>query len=241
MAQQQVAVVAGVGVGLGKALANRFAGDGYETVIAARNKKTLDKIAKDIGGGGGSVHVVPTDLCEPAAIEALFVEADRVGTLGVAIFNAGPFHMQPLLEVEPKTFEDIWRINCLAGFLVGQAAARRMVPNKKGTIIFTGATASLKGGAQFVAFAAAKAGLRSVAQSMARSLGPQGIHVAHVVNDGMIDMPENWQEMRDYMESLPPDGIMKPDAIAETYFALHRQDPTAWTFEADLRPGPESF
>ncbi len=240
MAQPQVAVIAGVGVGLGKALAHRFAKAGFETVIAARNKKTLDKIAKDIGGDG-SIHVVPTDLCEPAAVEALFGEADKVGTLGVAVFNAGPFHMQPLLDVEPKTFEDIWRINCFAGFLVGQAAARRLVPNKKGTIIFTGATASLRAGAQFVAFAAAKAGLRSVAQSMARCFGPQGIHVAHVVNDGMIDMPENWEEMPDYMKSLPPDGIMKPDAIAETYFVLHQQDPTAWTFEADLRPGPESF
>jgi NAD(P)-dependent dehydrogenase (short-subunit alcohol dehydrogenase family) len=240
MAEQQVAVVAGVGVGLGKALAGRFAKAGFETVIAARNQKTLDQIAEDIAGGG-AVHVVPTDLCEPAAVEALFGEADRLGTLGVAIFNAGPFHLQPLLDVEPKTFEDIWRINCFAGFLVGQAAAKRMVPNKKGTIIFTGATASLRGGADFVAFAAAKAGLRSVAQSMARCFGPQGIHVAHVVNDGMIDMPENWEEMPDYMESQPPDGIMKPDAIAQTYFALHQQDRTAWTFEADLRPGTESF
>jgi NAD(P)-dependent dehydrogenase (short-subunit alcohol dehydrogenase family) len=241
MAEKNVAVVAGVGVGLGKAIAQRFAKAGFDTVIASRNKKTLDQIAGDIGGGKGTVHVVPTDLCEPDAVTALFEEADKIGTLGVAVFNAGPFHMQPLLEIEPKTFEDILRINCFAGFLVGQAAARRMVPNHKGTIIFTGATASLRGGAQFAAFAAAKAGLRSLAQSMARSLGPQGIHVAHIVNDGVIDMPENWEQMRDYMESLPPQGIMKPDSIAESYFALHQQEQTAWTFELDLRPGVESF
>ena len=241
MADKQVAIVAGVGEGLGKAVANRFAKAGFDTVIAARNKKILDQIAEDIGGNQGAIHVVPTNLCEPDAVMTLFGEADKIGTLGVAVFNAGPFHIQPLLEVEPQTFEDIWRINCFAGFLVGQAAARRMVPNKTGTIIFTGATGSLRGGAQFVAFAAAKAGLRSVAQSMARSFGPQGIHVAHVVNDGMIDMPENWELMRDYMKSLPPEGIMKPDSIAETYFALHQQERTAWTFELDLRPGVESF
>jgi len=241
MPDKQVAVIAGVGVGLGKAIARRFAKAGFDTVIAARNKKTLDQIAHEIGDIGGAVHVVPTDLCEPDAVSALFEEAKKIGTLDVAVFNAGPFHMQPFLDHEPQTFEDIWRINCFAGFLVGQAAARPMVLNKRGSIIFTGATASLRGGAQFAAFAAAKAGLRSLAQSMARSLGSQGVHVAHIVNDGVIDMPENWEHMRDYMESLPPEGIMKPDSIAESYFALHQQEQTAWTFELDLRPSVESF
>jgi NAD(P)-dependent dehydrogenase (short-subunit alcohol dehydrogenase family) len=240
MTDKKVAVIAGAGEGVGKALAQRFMQGGFETVIAARDREKLDRIAKDLASEG-TLHVVPADLTEPEAVKALFDAAAGHGAIGAVVCNAAMVHFQPILEVEPETFEQIWRIDCLAGFLVGQEAARRMVPNKKGSIIYTGATASVRGAASFVAFAAAKAGLRSVAQSMARSLGPEGIHVAHVVIDGVIDTPANWEKMPDHMNSLKDQRLMKPVSIAEACFALHQQEQSAWSFEIDLRPAAESF
>ena len=240
MTDKKVAVIAGAGEGLGKALAQRFMQVGFETVIAARDREKLDRIAKDLANEG-ALHVVPTDLSKPNAVKALFDTAAGHGTLDAVVSNAAMVHFQPILEVEPETFEQVWRINCLAGFLVGQEAARRMVPNKQGSIIFSGATASVRGAAAFVAFAAAKGGLRSVAQSMARSLGKEGIHVAHVVIDGVIDTPANWKRMPDHMNSLKDQRLMNPVAIAEACFALHKQEKSAWSFEIDLRPAAESF
>lgn len=240
MTDKKVAIIAGAGEGLGKALAQRFMQDGFETVIAARDREKLDRIAKDLGGEG-TIHAVASDLTEPDAVKALFDTAASHGKIGAVVSNAAMVHFQPILEVEPETFEQIWRIDCLAGFLVGQEAARRMVPNKEGSIIYTGATASIRGAANFVAFAAAKAGLRSVAQSMARSLGPEGIHVAHVVIDGVIDTPGNWERMPDHMNSLKDQRLMNTASIADVCFALHQQEKSAWSFEIDLRPAAESF
>jgi len=138
-------------------------------------------------------------------------------------------------------FEKVWRLGCYAGFLVGREAARHMVPRGQGSIIFTGATASLRGAAQFAAFAAAKGGVRQVAQAMARELGPQGIHVASVIIDGMIDSPRVRERFPERAAQLPRDGMLKPDDIAETYWQLHQQPRDAWTFEVDLRPWAERF
>lgn len=241
MADQSVAVIAGVGDGLGSAVARRFAKAGHLTVLVARKRDRLERIADEIRGQGGAAEVAPTDLRDEAQIRDLFEKVGGLGPLGVTVFNAGAQHRQDPLEVESAMFEKVWRLGCHAGFMVGQAAARLMVGQGHGTIIFTGATASVRGGADFVAFAAAKAGLRSVAQSMARALGPRGVHVCHVVIDGVIDMPAIHERFPDLAASLPEDGMLSTAAIAETYHALHCQERSAWSFEVDVRPWSEPF
>lgn len=236
-----VAVIAGVGDGLGQAVAHRFAKAGYNTILVARKRERLERIAEEIRTAGGAAVVEPTDLRDAQAVRDLFTRAAALGPLEVAVFNAGAQHHQDLLEVEPDMFEKVWRLGCFAGFVVGREAASHMVPKGRGTILFTGATASIRGGADFVTFAAAKAGLRSVAQSMARSLGPKGVHVAHIVVDGVIDMPAIHERFPDIAASVPEDGLLSTDAIAETYYAVHAQHRSAWTFEVDVRPWSELF
>jgi NAD(P)-dependent dehydrogenase (short-subunit alcohol dehydrogenase family) len=231
----ETAVVVGVGPGLGAALVRTFARERYTVVAAARAASALPtfKNRSDVG------RVVPIDCdaTEQADVERVFESAAALGPLGVAIFNAGAFMRQSVLEAEPAEFERCWRVGCFAGYLVGRAAARRMVEHGAGTILFTGATASLRGGAGFVNLASPKFGLRAVAQSMARELGPKGIHVAHVVIDGQIR-----SERYAHLEGeRGPDSLLEPDAIAASYLALHRQHRSAWTHEIDLRPWSEKF
>lgn len=239
--QGPVAVIAGVGDGLGQAVARRFAKAGLNTVLVARKRERLERIADKIRRAGGTAVVEPTDLRDNQAVQDLFTRAATLGPVEVAVFNAGAQHRQNLLDVDPDMFEKVWRLGCLAGFVVGREAASHMVPNGRGTILFTGATASIRGGADFVTFAAAKAGLRSVAQSMARSLGPKGVHVAHIVIDGVIDMPAIHERFPDLAASASEDGLLSCDAIAETYYAVHAQHRSAWTFEVDIRPWSEAF
>lgn len=236
-----LALVAGVGDGLGKAAARRFAKAGHTAVLVARKEEKLRRIAGEIEAEGGKAVVKPADLRHGDQIEAVFEETASLGRLDAVVFNAGAQHRQPFLEIEPAMFEKVWRLGCYAGFAVGRAAARQMVEHGKGTIIFTGATSAIRGGAEFTAFAAAKAGLRSVAQSMARSLGPRGIHVCHVIVDGVIDMPAIHERFPELIASLPEGGMLEPDAIAETYYALHCQDRSAWALEVDVRPWCERF
>jgi NAD(P)-dependent dehydrogenase (short-subunit alcohol dehydrogenase family) len=237
-----VAVVVGVGEGLGYALGQRFAAAGYQVALAARSAERLERLAEAIMESGGQAFALPTDACEERAVMQLFETLENEhGPVEVAVFNAGGIFRSPIAELPSDMFETMWRINCYAGFLVGREAARRMAPRAKGTILFTGATASLRGGAQFAAFAAAKSGLRAVAQSMARELGPQGIHVAHVVIDGMIDTPAARGRFPERAATLGEDGMLAPEAIAETFFRIHEQPRSAWTFETDLRPWAEKF
>lgn len=241
MTEKPVALIAGVGDGLGQAVAHRFAKAGHNTILVARKRERLERIADEIRRAGGAAVVEPTDLRDTEAVQDLFARAATRGPLEVVVFNAGAQHRQDLLDVEPDMFEKVWRLGCLAGFVVGREAASYMVPNRRGTILFTGATASIRGGADFVTFAAAKAGLRSVAQSMARSLGPKGVHVAHIVVDGVIDMPAIHDRFPDLAASAPEDGLLSCDAIAETYYGVHAQHRSAWTFEVDVRPWSEAF
>jgi NAD(P)-dependent dehydrogenase (short-subunit alcohol dehydrogenase family) len=237
-----VALVAGVGEGLGGAIARRFARGGHPTVLVARNADRLARIAAGIEAAGGRGIAYVADLREESAVAKLFddVEAE-IGPIDVAVFNTGANYRASILDTPADMFEKVWRLGCYAGFLVGREAARHMVPRGQGSIIFTGATASLRGAAQFAAFAAAKGGVRQVAQAMARELGPQGIHVASVIIDGMIDSPRVRERFPERAAQLPPDGMLKPDDIAETYWQLHRQPRDAWTFEVDLRPWAERF
>jgi NAD(P)-dependent dehydrogenase (short-subunit alcohol dehydrogenase family) len=237
-----VAVIAGVGEGLGFALGRRFAQAGYNVALAARTADRLARLAGEIQKAGHKAIPVPTDLREEQEVLALFdaLESEH-GPVEVAVYNAGANFRASILETPADMFEKIWRLGCYAGFLFGREAARRMSPRGRGTILFTGATASVRGGAHFAAFAAAKNGLRALAQSMARELGPKGIHVAHVVIDGMIDTAAVRSRFPDRVKDLGPEAMLAPDAIAELFFQIHAQPRSAWTMEADLRPYGEKF
>ena len=237
-----VALVAGVGDGLGGAVAKRFAREGHPTVLVARNAERLARIVGEIAQAGGRGIAYVADLREEATVAKLFddVEAE-IGPIDVAVFNAGANYRASILDTPADMFEKVWRLGCYAGFLVGREAARHMVPRGQGTILFTGATASVRGAASFAAFAAAKGGVRQVAQAMARELGPQGIHVASVIVDGMIDSPRVRARFAERIAELPPDGLLRPADIAEVYWQIHQQPRSAWSFEVDVRPWAEKF
>jgi NAD(P)-dependent dehydrogenase (short-subunit alcohol dehydrogenase family) len=238
---QEIAVVVGVGPGLGWALAKRFATAGMPTAVAARSRDKLTRlIERNDGAGTATDRIKPyaCDATKPADVAALFdAVRNELGAPGVVVFNAGAFEHASILDITPESFERCWRVGCFGGFLVGQAAARVMVAQGAGTILYTGATAALRGSAAFANLAVPKFGLRALAQSMARELGPRGVHVAHVIIDGQIDS----ERYRDARANRAPDALLPPDAIAENYYQLHRQPRGAWTHELDLRPWVEKF
>jgi NAD(P)-dependent dehydrogenase (short-subunit alcohol dehydrogenase family) len=230
-------LVAGAGQGLGKAMAKRFAREGYAVALAARNKERLSALAAEIDAAA-----FPADLTSENEVANLFRQVEtRLGTIEAVAFIAATRVQGPFAELSAADFENVWRQSCLSGFLVGREAARAMLPRARGSVIFTGASGSTRGRAHFAAFAAAKGGLRFMAQSMARELGPKGIHVATVLIDGAIASERMWRDHRDRMEKLGADGALDPDAIAETYWQIHNQPRSAWTHEADLRPWKEAF
>lgn len=220
-----VAVVVGAGPGLGAAVARRFAQAGMAVAVARRNSETLGDLATEIGG-----RAYACDAADGPAVEDMFAAVTGdLGTPALAVFNAGAYRPGGILDIDPHDFEECWRIGCLGGLHVGQAALRRMVPAGAGTVIYTGATASLRGSAGFANLAVPKFGLRALAQSMAREFGPKGIHVAHVLIDGQIGRDGGG------------DTKLGPSAIAEAYLHLYEQHPSAWTQELDLRPSTEKF
>ncbi len=226
-----VAVVVGVGPGLGAALGRRFAAEGMRVALAARRRERLEPMLADMNGKGAAYAC---DATQEADVSALFQAVRRdLGEPDLVVFNASGRVRKPLIEIEVAELEAAWRGACLGGFIVGREAARAMLPRGRGTILFTGATASVKGYAHSAGFAIGKFGLRGLAQSMARELGPQGLHVAHVIVDGSI-LPTARRE-------AGSDDRLDPDAIADTYWHLHRQDRSAWAQEIDLRPWVERF
>lgn len=236
------AVVVGAGTGTGAEIAKRFAKDGYSVAVARRKVEALAPLVAEIEAAGGSAQAFAADASDEQAVAALFEKAEAaLGPVEVAVFNAAGFTMGSILDTTVETFEDMWRASALGGFLVGREAARRMVPREQGTILFTGATAAMKASANFAAFASGKHGLRAVAQSLAKEVGPRGIHVAHAIIDGMIDVPRVTETMPDFASAKGKDGLLDPQAIAEAYFWLHRQPRNAWTFELDLRPYAEQW
>ena len=239
----RVAVVIGVGAsrGTGAAVARRFAREGYHVLLGARSAERLETIAKEIAAEGGRATPVAIDTTRSEDVVRILDRALDEGSLDAVVYNAGNNRFSPLLEMEDDFFEDVWRLVCFGGFLVGREAARRMVPQGSGSILFTGATASVRARPPFTAFASAKAALRAVAHGMAREFGPQGIHVAHVVIDGGIDGDQLNKRFPAFKERLGDDGMLNPDAIADAFWALHSQDRTAWTLELDLRPYKETF
>jgi NAD(P)-dependent dehydrogenase (short-subunit alcohol dehydrogenase family) len=246
MAAHRIALVVGVGAeaGLGGALCKRFGREGLHVFVAGRTPARIEEIARLIRAAGGQATAHPCDTTVERDVIGLFDAAARAAD-GAApelvAYNAGNNRMANLVEMEASLFEETWRVACLGGFLVGREAARRMAPAGRGTVIFTGATGSLRGKPPFTAFASAKAGLRALAQSMAREFGPQGIHVAHVIIDGGIDGELLRTFAPAFAEAKGEDGLLRPEAIADAYWFLHGQHRSAWTHELDLRPFRESF
>lgn len=235
--------VVGVGAsaGLGAAIARRFAAGGLTVVVTGRTKAQLDTVVAEIEAAGGRGIAAPGDVTQETDLIAIRDRIEAQGPLEAAIFNAGNNRWKPTLEMETEFFEEIWRVGCLGGFIFGREAAMPMVARGRGSLLFTGASASLRGKPQFTAFAAAKAALRSTAQSMAREFGPRGVHVAHVVVDGAIDGDRINTRLPELAKQKGPDGLLKIDAIADSFWFLHSQQRSAWTQELDLRPFSESF
>jgi NAD(P)-dependent dehydrogenase (short-subunit alcohol dehydrogenase family) len=238
------ALIIGAGDATGGAIARAFARDGLTACVnrRPRNAEQLEALAAAIRKEGHSAHAFPADARDEAAMVELVetVEHD-IGPIEVAVFNVGANVRFAVTDTSAQVYRKVWEMACFAGFLMGREVAKAMVARGRGTIIFTGATASLRGGAGFSAFSGAKAALRMLAQSMARELGPQGIHVAHVVIDGGIDT-EFVRGLRPNFDELKAeDGVLSPDAIAANYVMLHHQHRSAWTHELDLRPWIESF
>jgi NAD(P)-dependent dehydrogenase (short-subunit alcohol dehydrogenase family) len=241
-ASARAALVIGAGDATGGAIARRFAREGFIACVTRRNADKLQPLLQQIRAAGGVAHGFGSDARAEAQMAELVATIERdIAPIEVAVFNIGANVRFAVTETTERVYRKVWEMGALAGFLMGREVAKVMVPRGRGTIVFTGATASLRGGASFAAFAGAKHALRALAQSMARELGPQGIHVAHVVIDGAIDtqfIRENFPERYALKER---DGILDPDAIADNYWLLHQQHRSAWTHELDLRPWIEKF
>lgn len=235
-------IVIGAGDALGGAIARRFAREGLEAVIVRRHADQLEPLAARIRAEGGVAHPFGVDAREEDQMVALFerVEAE-IAPIEACVFNIGANVRFPIADTTSRVFRKVWEMACFSGFLAGREAAIRMTPRGRGTIIFTGATASVRGREGFAAFAAAKHGVRALAQSMARELGPKGVHVAHTIIDGAIDtawIAENFPQRYALKDQ---NGILDPDHIADAYWMLHAQPRDAWTHELDLRPWMEAF
>jgi NAD(P)-dependent dehydrogenase (short-subunit alcohol dehydrogenase family) len=242
------ATVAVIGAGdfIGAAIAKRFAAEGFVIFAGRRNADKLAPLVTDIEASGGSIVARALDARKEDDVIAFLREADAHAPLEVCIFNVGGNVNFPLLDTTERVFRKVWELACYAGFLTGREAARLMLPRGRGCIFFTGATASVRGGIGYAAFAGAKSGLRAVAQSMARELGPKNIHVAHLIIDAGVDTAFVRERIKQQagpqaLENLAPDQLMNPASVAEAYWQLYRQPRDAWTFELDVRPYREAW
>ena len=238
------AAIIGAGDYIGAAIAKKFAAKGFTIFAGRRSGSKLEPLVREIKATGGEIHARSLDARKEDEIISFLEDANRYAPLEVCIFNVGANVNFPILETTERVFRKVWEMACYSGFLAGREAARLMLPRGKGNIFFTGATASLRGGSGFAAFASAKFGLRAVAQAMARELGPKNIHVAHLIIDAGVDT--EWVRQR-RLESLGPDALNSPDllmppaAIADTYWQLYQQPKSAWTFEMEIRPFGEKW
>lgn len=242
MNANRAVLVVGAGDATGGAIARRFAREGYVACVTRRSADKLSPLVDDIRAAGGEAHGFASDARDEAAVAELVAGIERdIAPIEVAVFNVGGNVRFGITETTERVYRKVWEMGAYAGFLVGREVARVMLPRRRGTILFTGATASLRGGEGFAAFAGAKHALRALAQSMARELGPQGIHVAHVVIDGLIDTLATAQNFPERYALKDQGAILSPEAIAENYWHLHCQERSAWTFELDLRPWMERW
>jgi NAD(P)-dependent dehydrogenase (short-subunit alcohol dehydrogenase family) len=240
------AVVVGAGDFIGGEIAKKFAAEGFTVFVGRRQGEKLEPLIKEIEAAGGTVFGRSLDARKEEEVVKFIADADAHAPLEVCVFNVGANVNFPIVETTERVFRKVWEMACYAGFLAGREAAKVMLMHGKGNIFFTGATASLRGGKGFAAFASAKFGLRAVAQSMARELGPQNIHVAHLIIDSSVDT--EWvrqlitnREGPQAIENLDPNRLMRPAAVAEAYWQLYQQPRDAWTFEHEIRPFGEKW
>ena len=238
----KVALIIGAGDAIGSAIARKFAEQGLTVCATRRNGDKLNPLLEKIRADGGTAHGFTCDARKEEDTISLFRKIEtEIGEIDVMVFNVGANVPMGILETDSRKFFKIWEMACFAGFLNGREAARHMSKRKRGTILFTGATASVRGGANFAAFSSAKQGLRALAQSMGRELGPQNIHVAHVIIDAAVDTQWIRDNFPDYSKRKAVDGIVNPDDLAENYVTLYKQPKNAWTFELDIRPWDERW
>jgi len=241
MAERAIIVI-GAGDALGGAIAKRFAREGYAAVIVRRHADQLEPLAAAIREAGGEAYSFGLDARKEEDMVGLFARVEaEIAPVEVCVFNIGANVRFPIAETTARVFFKVWEMACFSGFLAGREAAKAMTPRGRGTILFTGATASVRGRDGFAAFASAKHGLRALAQSMARELGPRGVHVAHTIIDGAIDTAWIAENFPDRHALKSQDGILNPEHIADAYWALHVQPRDAWTHELDLRPWMEAW
>jgi len=240
-----VALAVGAGDAIGAAFARRFANGGYSVAVARRDAGKSDGLIREIENSGGVARAYSVDARNEEQITVLFDQVERdLGPISVCLYNAGANSQIPFLETDPAMFQKVWKLACFGGFLTAREAARRMVPRGSGTLLFTGATASVRGGAGFAAFASAKFGVRAMAQSLARELGPKGVHVAHLIIDAGIDSPAIHARRRarygDDVQ-ISENELVKTASVAEAFWMLTQQRPDGWTHELDLRPFMEKW
>ncbi|RMF46289.1 MAG: SDR family NAD(P)-dependent oxidoreductase [Deltaproteobacteria bacterium] len=237
----KTALIVGAGDHLGSAIARRFAREGLQ-IVATRRRGDLSPLIAEVEACGARSYGFHSDARDEEQVAELVEKVEtEIGPIDVVVFNVGGNVRFDILETSARIYRKSWEMCAFAGFLVGREVARRMLPRGEGTILFTGASASLRGSRGFAAFAGGKHALRALAQSMARELGPQGIHIGHVVVDGLIENRATEELFPDLVASKPEDGIIKPDHLAEIYWQLYRQPRTAWTFELDARPYSEPW
>ena len=243
MSERPVAFIVGAGDYIGSAIAKKFAAEGFAVCVGRRNGDKTQPLVDDIRSAGGKAHGFTFDARKEEDVEARFAEIEReIGPLDLVIYNIGANVNFPLRETTARVFRKVWEMACFGGFLTAREAAKHMVPRGRGAIFFTGATASIRGGKGYAAFASAKFGLRAVAQSAARELGPEGVHVAHLVIDSGVDTA--WVHERRAANGRPETELgelMSPESVAAAYWQLYRQPRDAWTFELDVRPHGESW
>ena len=242
MSNKKVVLVIGAGDATGGAIARRFAREGYVACVTRRSADKLQPLVEQIRAEGGEAHGFASDARKEEAVIELMETIERdIGPIEAFVFNIGANVPCSILEETARKYFKIWEMACFSGFLTGREVAKRMVTRQRGTILFTGATAGLRGASGFAAFAGAKHGIRALAQSMARELGPMGLHVAHVVVDGAIDTEFIRETFPERYALKDQDGILDPEHIADSYWYLHSQPRDAWTFELDLRPWIERW
>jgi NAD(P)-dependent dehydrogenase (short-subunit alcohol dehydrogenase family) len=242
MADRKAALVIGAGDATGGAIARRFAREGFVACPVRRHADKLEPLVQAIEAAGGEARPFGVDARDEEQMIALVETIEReIGPIEVAVFNIGANVRFPITELTSRVYRKVWEMACFAGFLMGREVSKTMVERSRGTIIFTGATASIRGGSGYAAFAGAKFALRALAQSMARELGPRGIHVAHSIIDGAIDTAFIRDNFPDRYAQKALDGILDPEAIADAYWTIHMQPRSAWTHEFDLRPWIETW
>ena len=241
MSDTVIILGAGAAEGVGGALALKFASHGHPVFVTGRTEAKVQALADKINADGGSADAMRVDVTSAADQDALFAAADKKGPIAAVLYNAGNNAIIPFEELDAETFETFWRIGCFGAFLTAKRAAQRLSKQGYGSLFFTGASASLRGKANFAHFASMKGALRMLAQSLAREYGPKGVHVAHFIIDGIVNGDNVRSRFGDYLDQLGDDGSLSPDAIAEAYWYVHSQPKSAWTQELDLRPFKETW